>query len=69
VVNSLATKCFNHICVLVGYQQFEEAEHAFHIYDTPNYMIISTMNMVWLEHGLGTGAGILFPQQKQHVTD
>jgi hypothetical protein len=52
VVNSLATKYFNHICVLVAYQQFEEAEHAFHIYGTPNYMIVSIMNMVWLEDAL-----------------
>jgi hypothetical protein len=52
VVNSLATKCFNYICVLVVYQQFKEAQHAFHIYYTPNYLIVCIMNMVWLEDDL-----------------
>jgi hypothetical protein len=71
VVNSLATKCFNYICVLVVYQQFIEAEHAFHIYDTPNYLIVSIMNMVWLEDDLvefRDRCWDSFAQQKHHMT-
>ncbi|CAJ2651817.1 unnamed protein product [Trifolium pratense] len=52
VVRILATKCFDHICVLVPYEEFEEVEHAFHIHHTPNYMMVNIVNMDWLENAL-----------------
>jgi hypothetical protein len=48
MVNFLATKCFNHICVLVAYDEFE-VEHALHMYDSPNYIIVSIVSMGWLQ--------------------
>jgi hypothetical protein len=48
MVNYLATKCYNHICVIVAYEEFE-VEHALHMYDSLNYIIVSIVSMGWLQ--------------------